>query len=157
MPAGLPCPSSPAISAGPIELAEQCACATGATAVITTATDAHGLPSFDMLAKEQGWVIDDLSRVKILNTLLLEGEEIAVVDPTGQVERFVTGRGNLRYFPDFQAALRSKAAGLPVRQQPRDSAGTLHHRTSWSSGPETWCSASAATAAQRRMRSSGSS
>jgi len=96
---------------GANQLAEQCALATGATAVITTATDVHCLPSFDMLAKEQGWVIDDLSRVKILNTLLLEGEEIVVVDPTGQVERFVSGRGYLRYFPDFQAALRSKAAG----------------------------------------------
>jgi cobalt-precorrin 5A hydrolase len=96
---------------GANRLAEHCARATGATAVITTATDAHGLPSFDLLAKEQGWVIDELSRVKILNSLLLEGEEIAVVDPTGQVERFVSARGYLRYFPDFQAALRSKAAG----------------------------------------------
>ncbi|MDD2336274.1 MAG: cobalamin biosynthesis protein [Geobacteraceae bacterium] len=93
-------------------LAEQCALATGATAVITTATDVHGLPSFDMLAKEQGWVIDDLSRIKILNTLLLEGGEIAVVDRTGQVERFVSGRGNLSYYPVFQSALCSKAAGF---------------------------------------------
>ncbi len=92
-------------------LAEQCALATGATAVITTATDVHCLPSFDMLAKEQGWVIDDLSRVKILNTLLLEDREIAVVDPTGQVERSVAGRGYLCYYPDFQSALHSKAAG----------------------------------------------
>jgi len=96
---------------GANRLAEQCARATGATAVITTATDAHGLPSFDLLAKEQGWVIDELSRVKILNSLLLEDKEIAVVDPTGQVERLVSARGYLRYFPDFQAALRSKAAG----------------------------------------------
>ena len=96
---------------GANQLAEQCAHSSGATAVITTATDAHGLPSFDLLAKEQDWVIDGLSRVKILNSLLLEGKEIAVVDPTGQVERFVSARGYLRYFPDFQAALRSKAAG----------------------------------------------
>jgi cobalt-precorrin 5A hydrolase len=96
---------------GANRLAEHCACATGATAVITTATDAHGLPSFDLLAKEQSWVIDELSRVKILNSLLLEGEEIAVVDPTGQVERFVSARGYLRYHHDFQSALRSEARG----------------------------------------------
>jgi cobalt-precorrin 5A hydrolase len=72
---------------GANRLADLCASASGATAVITTATDAHGLPSFDLLAKDQGWVIDDLSRVKILNSLLLEDKEIAVVDPTGQQER----------------------------------------------------------------------
>jgi cobalt-precorrin 5A hydrolase len=110
---------------GANRLAEQCACASGATAVITTATDAHGLPSFDLLAKEQGWVIDELSRVKTLNSLLLEGEEIAVVDPTGQVERFVSARGYLCYFPDFQTALRSNAAGylfVSNREIPADCA-----------------------------------
>lgn len=96
---------------GANRLAELCAHASGATAVITTATDVHGLPSFDMLAKELGWVIDDLSRVKILNCLLLEGLEIGVVDPIGQVERYVSGRGNLRYYHDFQSALSSKAGG----------------------------------------------
>jgi len=96
---------------GANQLAEQCAQVCGATPVITTATDVHGLPSFDLLAKEQAWVIDELSRVKILNTLLLEGGEIAVVDPTGQVERFVSGRGYLCYYPDFQSAFDSKAGG----------------------------------------------
>ncbi|MGA7828065.1 MAG: cobalamin biosynthesis protein [Geobacteraceae bacterium] len=96
---------------GANSLAGQCALASGATPVITTATDAHGLPSFDLLAKEQGWVIENLSRVKILNSLLLEGGDIAVVDPTGQVERFVTGRGLLHYYPDFRTALDSKAGG----------------------------------------------
>lgn len=96
---------------GANRLAEQCALASDATAVITTATDVHGLPSFDMLAKEQGWVIDDLSRVKILNSLLLEGREIGVVDPTGKVERYVSGRGNLRYHSDYHSALHCNAAG----------------------------------------------
>lgn len=96
---------------GANRLAEQCALVSGATAVITTATDVHGLPSFDMLAREQGWIIDDLSRVKVLNTLLLENREIAVVDPTGQVQRAVSGRGNLSYHPDFAAALGSTAEG----------------------------------------------
>jgi cobalt-precorrin 5A hydrolase len=96
---------------GANRLAEHCALVSGAIPVITTATDVHGLPSFDLLAKEQGWVIDDLSRVKILNSLLLEGREIAVVDPSGEVERFVSGRGYLCYYSDFQSALRSEAAG----------------------------------------------
>ncbi len=97
---------------GANELARKCASLTGATAVITTATDAHCLPSFDMLAKEQEWIIDDLSRVKVLNTLLLEDEEIAVVDPTGLVEQYFSGRGKLRLHDDFPAALRSGAGGF---------------------------------------------
>lgn len=97
---------------GANELAGRCARLTGATPVITTATDANGLPSFDMIAKEQGWVIDDLSRVKVLNTLLLENGEIAVVDPTGQVEQSCCGRGRLSFHGDFQSALRSSAKGF---------------------------------------------
>ena len=96
---------------GANELAGRCAFLTGATPVITTATDAHCLPSFDMLAKEEGWVIDDLSRIKILNTLLLEDAEIAVVDPTGLVEQFFSGRGRLSIHPHFLSALQSGAKG----------------------------------------------
>jgi cobalt-precorrin 5A hydrolase len=94
------------------ELAERCAFATGARAVITTATDANGLPSFDMLAREQGWVIDDISRVKTLNTLLLDDEEIAVVDPTGQSRIWLHGRGRITFYETFAEAARSPASGF---------------------------------------------
>jgi cobalt-precorrin 5A hydrolase len=97
---------------GANQLAERCAMLTGGTPVITTATDVNGLPSFDMLAREMGWIIDDLSRVKILNSLLLEDAEIAVVDPTGQVEQYCGGQGRLTFHPDFQTALRSSAKGF---------------------------------------------
>lgn len=94
------------------ELAERCAFVTGARAVITTATDANGLPSFDMLAKDHGWVIDDLGRVKVLNSLLLDNEEIAVVDATGLVRSYFHGRGRLAFFDTFVAAVRSGAKGV---------------------------------------------
>jgi len=97
---------------GANELAAQCATLTGATAVITTATDSHSLPSFDMLAKEQSWVIDDLSRIKTLNMLLLEDAGIAVVDPTGIVEQYFAGRGKLSFYDDFPSALGSGAGGF---------------------------------------------
>lgn len=97
---------------GANELAGRCAQLAGATPVITTATDANGLPSFDMIAREQGWVIEDLSRVKVLNSLLLENGEIAVVDPTGQVEQAFCGRGRLTFHSDFHAAFRSSARGF---------------------------------------------
>ena len=96
---------------GANELASRCAHLTGAREVITTATDVNGLPSFDMLAKEEGWVINDLSRVKDLNSLLLDGERIGVVDPTGRVQSVFHGRGKLSYHGNFGEALGSDAKG----------------------------------------------
>ncbi len=111
---------------GANELACRCAFLTGAREVITTATDANCLPSFDMLAKEQGWVIDDLARVKTLNALLLDGEEIAVVDPTERVRPYFHGMGKLSFHGNFVEALESPARGylfvtnrrLPPQVQP---------------------------------------
>lgn len=111
---------------GANELAERCAFITGGRAVITTATDANDLPSFDMLAKAQGWVIDDISRVKTLNTLLLDGEEIAVVDPSGRTRTWFHGRARLTFHDTMASALDSRARGylfvtnrhLPPRTRP---------------------------------------
>lgn len=96
---------------GANELACKCAFLTGSREVITTATDANCLPSFDMLAKGEGWVIDDISRVKILNALLLDDEEIAVVDPTGRVRPFFHGQGNISFYDTFMDAFKSGAKG----------------------------------------------
>ena len=98
---------------GANELARRCAFITGAREVITTATDANDLPSFDMLAADNGWEIEDLTRVKILNSLLLDDEEIAVVDVTGAVRPYFHGRGKLAFHDTFVAALRS---GAPRRR-----------------------------------------
>jgi cobalt-precorrin 5A hydrolase len=111
---------------GANELACRCAFLTGAREVITTATDANCLPSFDMLARDEGWVIDDLARVKTLNALLLDGEEIAVVDPTERVRPYFHGTGRLTFHGNFVEALESPARGylfvtnrhLPPQVQP---------------------------------------
>ena len=113
---------------GANELACKCAFLTGAREVITTATDVNCLPSFDMLAKEEGWVIDDISRVKILNALLLDNEEIAVVDPTGRVRSYFHGLEKLVFFDTFMDAFKSRAKGylfvtnrhLPPQAQSKD-------------------------------------
>jgi len=96
---------------GANELAGRCAAILGGQAVITTATDVGGLPSFDTLAQREGWAIDDLTQVKRLNALLLDGEEIAVVDPSGKVAAHFAGRGRLSFHPNFVAALESGARG----------------------------------------------
>lgn len=97
---------------GANDLAREVAELFGGQAVITTATDVNDLPSFDLLAKAEGWGIDDLGRVKSLNALLLAGEEIAVVDPSGRVAARFAGRGRLSFHVNFVAALRSGAAGF---------------------------------------------
>ena len=97
---------------GANELAERCAFASGARAVITTATDVNDLPSFDMLAKENGWIIDDISKVKHLNTLLLDNREIAVVDPGGQTRNWLHGRGRVKFYNTFAEAVDSQAHGF---------------------------------------------
>ena len=97
---------------GANELAEHCAFASGARAVITTATDANNLPSFDMLAREKGWVIDDIKRVKTLNTMLLDNKDIAVVDSTGQARQWLHGRGRITFYETFAEAACSKASGF---------------------------------------------
>jgi len=114
---------------GANELACRCAFVTGAREVITTATDANTLPSFDMLAKEEGWGIDDLCRVKTLNALLLEGEEIAVVDPTDRVRTAFHGTARLTFHETFVEALQSGARGFVFvtnrRLPPQAQADTL--------------------------------
>jgi len=111
---------------GANELAERCASAVGACPVITTATDANGLPSFDMLAKELGWVIDDIRQVKHLNTLLLDNLEIAVVDASGKTRNRLQGRGMVKFYDTFAEAVESRADGflfvtnrdLPLQETP---------------------------------------
>jgi cobalt-precorrin 5A hydrolase len=93
-------------------LAKLCAEVVNGTPVITTATDVNELPSFDMLAKDLGWLIEDLSRVKILNALMLEGKEIAVVDHHDEVRNYCAGKGRLSCHDSFDKAVGSGASGF---------------------------------------------
>jgi hypothetical protein len=62
-------------------LAADVADAIGATPVVPPSTAVHGLMAFDELAAVNGWKIENPSEIKTLNTLLLEGAEIAVSVP----------------------------------------------------------------------------
>lgn len=97
---------------GANELAELCASATGAVAVITTATDANNLPSFDLLAKQMGWEIENIDKVKTLNRVLLDNQEIAAVDTSGKVKNWLHGRGRVKFYDTFAEATSSGADGL---------------------------------------------
>jgi cobalt-precorrin 5A hydrolase len=70
------------------------------------------LPSFDVAAADQGWVIDDLSRVKILNSLLLAHADVAVVDSTEKLCAYFGEVQNTRFYADFSSAAESGAEGF---------------------------------------------
>jgi cobalt-precorrin 5A hydrolase len=93
-------------------LAERAASVIGGRSVITTATDSNELPSFDMIAQAEGWSIDDISRVKTLNACLLDGEEVAIVDPTDRLRFHLQGKVNFKTHEALVGALRSPAKGV---------------------------------------------
>lgn len=64
-------------------LARQVAAILGGQAVITTATDAAGLPSLEMLAAEAGLTVENLSALAGVSAALLDGQAVAVDDPAG--------------------------------------------------------------------------
>lgn len=92
-------------------LAGQCATIIGGQAVVTTATDSNRLPSFDLLAQQQGWSIDTIRGVKILNRLLLDHGSIAVVDPTGCTRPPLQHLGNIRWYNSLNEAITDNAEG----------------------------------------------
>ena len=69
-------------------LVRQVAEVTGAQAVVSTATDLAGVPAVDLLAKELGLTMADVSRVKHVSSALLAGKEVARHDPGGLLDGY---------------------------------------------------------------------
>ncbi len=106
---------------GANRLARQCGEVTGALPVITTATDANNLPSFDMLAQELGMAIDDIGQVKHLNALLLDHLPIALIDPHGALSKHLLRHSTISHHTTYAGALASGAQGFILvsnRQEP---------------------------------------
>ena len=66
----------------------------GAVPVITTATDCAGVPSIDLMAREQELLIGDIGLIKHVNSALLDGERVPVYDP----DSFLDMAGLDKYF-----------------------------------------------------------
>lgn len=63
-------------------LARAVAAVLGGTAVITTATDVHGLPALDLVAAALGWAIEPAGAAKTFSVAMINGAEAgAFVDP----------------------------------------------------------------------------
>ena len=70
---------------GANRLAEQVAANLDGQAVVTTATDVNNLPAWDDVARENGLMVEPLEQIKLFNRRLLEGQEIALVDPRQRI------------------------------------------------------------------------
>ncbi len=70
---------------GANDLARAAARITGGQAVITTASDAAGLPSLEALAAELGWRVESLAPLAAVSRELVEGRAVAVYDPEARL------------------------------------------------------------------------
>lgn len=97
---------------GANRLAVELAAAVGGTPVITTATDVNGLTAWDEAARQAGLRVEPLAHIKNLNSLLLEGGRIALVDRRGRVAPYFGNTSGIEVHGNFAAALQSGATGL---------------------------------------------
>jgi cobalt-precorrin 5A hydrolase len=96
---------------GANRLAVELATACDGTPVITTATDVNGLTAWDEAARQAGLRVEPVAHIKNLNSLLLEGGRIALVDRRGRVAPFFANTPGIEVHATFAAALQSGATG----------------------------------------------
>ena len=93
---------------GANSLAVEAASVLGAKPVITTATDIRGLKCIEDVAARFGLEIDDIGKIKLINSALLSGGPVAIVDTDRKrlkkIRVFLSGSGIFRF-----------AAGIPGR------------------------------------------
>lgn len=93
------------------ELAQELAELIGGQAVITTATDVNGLPAWDEVARREGLAVEPLANIVTLNSLLLQGASIVLVDRCNRVAGHYADLPWVRLLPSFAAAQQAEAAG----------------------------------------------
>jgi cobalt-precorrin 5A hydrolase len=96
---------------GANELALKLAGLSGGQAVITTATDVNGLPAWDEVARREGLRIEPVKNIRRLNTLLLEGERIVLVDRRRRIARHFDSVPGVVPMANFAAAQQVEGAG----------------------------------------------
>jgi cobalt-precorrin 5A hydrolase len=70
--------------AGANTLASRVAAALGATAVITTASDAKGLPAPDLIGRDLGWRVERAENLTRVAAAVVRGETVAVYQDAGE-------------------------------------------------------------------------
>lgn len=88
---------------GANELAETLAEKIGAVPVITTATDAEGLPGIDVLARKAGLVMPDMEGIRRFSAALVAGRPVRVEDPANLLG--LEGKIDNSPFPEVTAVV----------------------------------------------------
>jgi len=96
---------------GANELARELAAISGGQAVITTATDVNGLPAWDEVARREGLRTEPVKNIRRLNTLLLQGERIVLVDRSRRIAPYFASVPGVLPVANFAAAGQMGAAG----------------------------------------------
>ena len=97
---------------GANELATEVAEILGGQAVITTATDVNHLPAFDEVARNCNMVVEPLTRIKLLNSLLLDQQPIVLADSEGFVAAAYQKISSVIIVRSFATALDQTAEGF---------------------------------------------
>ena len=92
-------------------LTRQVAALLGATPVITTATDVNNLCAWDEAARLANLAVEPLERIRTLNSLLLQGEKIALVDHQRLIAAHFATTPGVKMAANFCAASQTGAAG----------------------------------------------
>lgn len=91
-------------------LAERVAAALGARPIITTASEARGLPAVDLLGQQWGWRVENLAAAKPVSAALVNGEPVGCVQDAGETAWWPCNAPPLTLCPTTAAL---SAAGLP--------------------------------------------
>lgn len=96
-------------------LAERVAALIGATAVITTASEAAGLPALDLLGRRRGWRLDPRSDPTAVTAALVNGEPVGLLQECGSRDWLPhSPPANLLEFCTFDALMAASLAGAVV-------------------------------------------
>ena len=82
--------------------------------VITTATDVQGLMAFDEMAAVNGWKIANPEKIKVLNSMLLQGRKIALFMPEIIYSEYYSTCPNIVLNPDVDSLLDQGYCGAVV-------------------------------------------
>ncbi len=100
---------------GANRLAKFAAEALGGQAVVTTATDVQNLMAFDEMASIEGWKVVNPEKIKVLNSMLLEGRKIGLMIPRDIFNKYYSSKKNLSFLSSPDKISSGNFDGLVIR------------------------------------------
>lgn len=95
-------------------LAQRVADVLGAEAIVTTGSEAHGLPAVDLLGRQWGWRVENLPAAKRVSAALVNGDPVGVAQEVGETTWWPTGAPALQRYASAEALAAAGLAGIVV-------------------------------------------